>query len=128
VDAPDRLATGSDMTVELSPENVETIARRVVELLHARDTQQWLGSGGERSPMMSSPPSSSPSLYRPGYPRRARGSVPLLPIRGYDGDGRWIDIEYDPTGKPIQRAPPGPATSDGVSAVGVPSRQGSRQR
>jgi hypothetical protein len=102
------------MTVEISPENVETIARRVVELLlHARDRQQQqqLGNGGDRerrgahSPMMS-PPSSPPSSsahQRPGYPRRARMSVPLLPIRGYDGDGRWIDIEFDPTGTPVQR-------------------------
>jgi hypothetical protein len=68
------------MTADLSPENVETIARRVVELLEARE---------------------SPKL--PVRPRR-RPTAPLLPIRGYDADGQWIDIEFDRSGNRVERS------------------------
>jgi hypothetical protein len=103
------------MNVELSPENVETIARRVIELLEAREPPQPSTvddrERGEEGSVEQSPASQpSPSRWRlPSrwllgrLHRRPRPASPLLPIRGFDANGKWVDVEFDASGNPIGR-------------------------
>ena len=93
------------MNVELSPENVEAIARRVIELLEAREPQPSAIDAGEHGNQSPVSQPSSPSRWRLGrLHRKPRPTAPLLPIRGFDGNGKWVDIEFDSSGNRIEHS------------------------
>jgi hypothetical protein len=80
------------MTVELSPQSIEAIARRVLELLDERGSQP----GG-------TPPPASAQRRAGRSGKRLAPPVQLLPIRGFDENDKWVDVEFDADGNPIDR-------------------------
>jgi hypothetical protein len=94
-------------TAELSPQTVETIAQRVLELLGERESRAGkLASHAINARQRYAPTSTTP-LPSPAHrsPRKLPApAVQLLPIRGYDANGKWIDVHFDADGNPIERS------------------------